>query len=112
MSIASWLVVFLISLPAAVWLLANVLSLLDQRPLHQPLIRLLASVCAVLAALLLTDRAWIHPFGVACTLVTVLHLSSGFAMRLLLLGAERLERKGPGDEGMGRGGEACHRDTE
>lgn len=111
MNLILWGLLYLLGLPISVWFLSNFLSLLDQRPLYRPAIRLVASICGLLLFILLTDRALLQPLMASFTTVLGLHILSGFLFRSMFLGASHLERKSPGDKILGRGGETCHRDA-
>lgn len=74
-------IVFICALPLSVWMLANVLSILDQQPRSLPIIRLLLAATGVAMLLLVTDRAWALPMAAAFGLVLTLHFLSGFLLR-------------------------------
>lgn len=82
--------VFLAALPGSVWMLANLLSVLDQRPRSLPILRLLLASIAIALLLLITDRAWITPMASAFTVVVALHFLSGLILRKTL-GVARYE---------------------
>lgn len=74
-------IVFICALPLSVWMLANVLSIIDQQPRSLPIIRLLLAAIGVVLLLLVTDRAWALPMASAFALVLTLHFLSGLLLR-------------------------------
>ena len=78
------LAIYLVALPFSVWLLANCLSLLDQRPVTPPLIRLLSSILGIALFLMFTHRDHLTPILFAFGTVFFLHAVSGWALRRTL----------------------------
>ena len=83
-----WLLTFLLSLPASVWLLATLLSVMDQRPLSLPLIRIGIAGCLIVLFLLITAPYLWSAILRAFILVFALHALSGWAFRHLGLQAQ------------------------
>ncbi|MEQ8691323.1 MAG: hypothetical protein RIC89_10865 [Pseudomonadales bacterium] len=96
--------VFIVSLPLSVWLLANLLGLLDQRPITKPLTRLIITCAGISAFLVLTHRSFGLPIALAFTIVTLCHAVAGFAFRRYGLGIE-VVKKGLGERNWGGEGE-------
>lgn len=88
-------VVFFISLPVSVWLLANLLGALEERPRSPVLIRIGLVGCAVALFLLATETALWRPMGVAFALVFALHAIAGWAFRNFSLGIDSTSGERP-----------------
>ena len=88
-------VVFVAALPLSVWLLSQMLALIDEPDRSHPLIRLAASAIVVLTFLILTDRALWLPMSLAFGLVVALHLGYYYAFRTLFMGVPLYERSPP-----------------
>jgi hypothetical protein len=73
--------VFILALPLSVWLLANILGVLDRRPITAPIIQILTTGVIVTLFLLLTHRSFLIPISSAFAVVTLLHLGSGIVLR-------------------------------
>ena len=79
----SWidLILYLISLPLSVWMLANILSIFDLRPITPPLIRLLLTILGIALFLTFTHREYFTPILLAFITVFTLHALSGWLLR-------------------------------
>lgn len=77
---------FVVSIPVSIWLLANLLGLLDQRPITKPLTRLVFTIICIALFLVLTHRSLGLPIALAFTLVTLCHGIAGFIFRFYALG--------------------------
>lgn len=77
--------IYLISLPVSVYLLANLLALRDETEKAPSLVRLAASLCVVLITLLVIGRSYLYPMlyalaTIAITYVATFYLIRGFAL--------------------------------
>lgn len=79
----SWIdpILYLIALPLSVWMLANILSVFDLRPITPPLIRLLLTILGIALFLTLTHREYLTPILLAFVTVLTLHALSGWLLR-------------------------------
>ena len=93
-----WFLTFFLSLPVSVWLLATLLSVLDQRPRSVPLIRLGIAACLVVLFLILARADLWTAIASAFTFVTLSHLASGWAFRHLALSAKVHDSFAPDDD--------------
>jgi hypothetical protein len=80
------LLTFFVSLPLSVWFLANLLAVLDQRPITKPLVRLLLTSTLIALFLTVTHKSLWLPIALALCLVTFSHAIAGFAFRKFGLG--------------------------
>ena len=93
----SWwlhLIIFLLSLPFAVWMLACICRLFDEPGNRSPaLVQIVAVFCAAIAASLLVARELIWPMAAALGCVTVLHVGAYWLVRRFGLGVPIYETK-------------------
>jgi len=71
-----WVVVFLLGLPVCVWLLASACAVIDEPQPLRALVRVIAEICVLVVLLLLTERDYVYPLGVAMVTVIALHLAA------------------------------------
>ncbi len=82
---------YLISLPVSVWLLANLLSIIDEPNKAGAATRLVASLVLIILALLFTDREYLTPLLLGFSTVLILHVAAFFIVRRLGLGVPIIE---------------------
>ena len=86
-------VAYLISLPISVWLLATICAVIDEPRYVRALLQVVASLCLILIALLITDRALLAPLLAAFASVLALHLIGFWWLRRARVGLPIYERK-------------------
>ena len=104
-------VTFLVGIPVAIWTLACILGLVDQKPKVTPLIRLSVTLTLIALFLLATSRELWLPLAWAFALVFLGHLISGVVFRSFALGIDNVHptlasdesEKGPRRQGIGEG---------
>jgi len=80
--------VYLISLPVAVYLLANLYALRDEHEKAVPLVRLAASLCAVLIILLVIGRGYLYPMLYAVLTIAIVYVAAFYLARGFALGVD------------------------
>ena len=78
--------IYLISLPFAVYVYASCLSLLDRSSKIVPLARIVACGCLLLALAIVTSRTFLEPVLWAIGSVVLVHWTGFFVARHLMLG--------------------------
>jgi hypothetical protein len=70
------ILVFLLSLPVCVWILASACAVIDEPQPARALVRLIAEICVLVALLLVTERDYIYPLAFAMFTVITLHVTA------------------------------------
>jgi len=70
------ILVFVLSLPVCVWVLASACAVIDEPQPSRALVRLIAEICVLVAILLVTERDFIYPLAFAMFTVITLHVTA------------------------------------